>query len=38
MPVGQIRDDFEQGKLLERCISVHGIERYPKDFTKLVGL
>ena len=38
MPIGQIREDYEQGTLIKQCISVHGIKKYPKDYNKILGL
>jgi len=36
--VGQIREDFTADMLLDRCLQLYGIQNYPSDFKKLVGL
>ena len=38
LSVGQTREDYTAGMLLERCLLVHGVKSYPHDFKKLVGL
>ena len=32
LSIGQIREDFTSSNLLNRCMMIHGIESYPRDF------
>ena len=36
--VGQLIDDFASGQLISRCLSIHGLARYPRDFRTLEEL